>query len=248
MSTETTTYLWIVQYVKTNSLFFLFGGETLLNKKALSPVVATIILIAVTVAVSIAVAAWMGALTFQFTETSPVFLEPRFLEPSSINVTITNQATSTIYPENLLINDVTVWPIVVISNLSAGSSKTSLIAYNWTYDTPYTFTFVWLNAANKEANQSVNYISPLQTKTITLPIPAFNNASYAIWEWTYYGQTSHPQFRSDMTLLPSNITIDATHMHLGGLMLNITVSYYESAGYPAFFQYIGEQEYIYIVT
>ena len=32
------------------------------NKKALSPVVASIILIAVTVAVSIAVAAWMGAL------------------------------------------------------------------------------------------------------------------------------------------------------------------------------------------
>jgi len=36
------------------------------SKKALSPVVAAIILIAVTVAVSIAVAAWMGALTFSF--------------------------------------------------------------------------------------------------------------------------------------------------------------------------------------
>ena len=36
------------------------------GKKALSPVVAAIILIAVTVAVSIAVAAWMGALTFTF--------------------------------------------------------------------------------------------------------------------------------------------------------------------------------------
>ncbi|MEM2280727.1 MAG: archaellin/type IV pilin N-terminal domain-containing protein, partial [Candidatus Bathyarchaeia archaeon] len=37
------------------------------SRKALSPVVASIILIAVTVAVSIAVAAWMGALTFTFT-------------------------------------------------------------------------------------------------------------------------------------------------------------------------------------
>ena len=36
------------------------------SRKALSPVIATIILIAVTVAVSIAVAAWMGALTFGF--------------------------------------------------------------------------------------------------------------------------------------------------------------------------------------
>ncbi|MEM2522463.1 MAG: archaellin/type IV pilin N-terminal domain-containing protein [Candidatus Bathyarchaeia archaeon] len=39
------------------------------SRKALSPVVASIILIAVTVAVSIAVAAWMGALTFTFTAT-----------------------------------------------------------------------------------------------------------------------------------------------------------------------------------
>ena len=42
------------------------------NDKALSPVVASIILIAVTVAVSIAVAAWMGALTVGFMGTSTV--------------------------------------------------------------------------------------------------------------------------------------------------------------------------------
>ena len=38
-------------------------------RKGLSPVVAAIILIAVTVAVSIAVAAWMGSLTVGFMET-----------------------------------------------------------------------------------------------------------------------------------------------------------------------------------
>jgi flagellin-like protein len=43
--------------------------KILKSKKALSPVIATIILIAVTVAVSLAVAAWMGALTFSFTST-----------------------------------------------------------------------------------------------------------------------------------------------------------------------------------
>jgi flagellin-like protein len=43
--------------------------KLLKSKKALSPVIASIILIAVTVAVSIAVAAWMGALTFSFTKT-----------------------------------------------------------------------------------------------------------------------------------------------------------------------------------
>jgi len=39
------------------------------GEKALSPVVATIILIAVTVAVSIAIAAWMGTITFTFMKT-----------------------------------------------------------------------------------------------------------------------------------------------------------------------------------
>lgn len=42
------------------------GKEMSENKKGMSPVVTSIILIAVTVAVSIAVAAWMGALTFSF--------------------------------------------------------------------------------------------------------------------------------------------------------------------------------------
>jgi flagellin-like protein len=42
------------------------------SRKGLSPVVAAIILIAVTVAVSIAVAAWMGALTFTFMQTEQI--------------------------------------------------------------------------------------------------------------------------------------------------------------------------------
>lgn len=46
--------------------------KLLRSRKALSPVVASIILIAVTVAVSIAVAAWMGALSFNFMGTEQV--------------------------------------------------------------------------------------------------------------------------------------------------------------------------------
>jgi len=44
-------------------------SRLLKSRKALSPVVAAIILIAVTVSVSIAVAAWMGVLTFTFMKT-----------------------------------------------------------------------------------------------------------------------------------------------------------------------------------
>jgi len=46
--------------------------KILKNRKAMSPVIAAIILIAVTVAVSIAVAAWMGSLTIGFMETKEV--------------------------------------------------------------------------------------------------------------------------------------------------------------------------------
>jgi len=55
------------------------------NAKALSPVIATIILIAVTVAVSVVVAAWMGGLTLGFMGSA---------EQSSItNVVLTNTGT-----------------------------------------------------------------------------------------------------------------------------------------------------------
>ena len=60
------------------------------SRKALSPVVASIILIAVTVAVSIAVAAWMGALTVGFMGSS--------------SLTITNtQFTNTTAPANIIV-------------------------------------------------------------------------------------------------------------------------------------------------
>jgi len=69
------------------------------SKKALSPVVASIILIAVTVAVSIAVAAWMAALPFTFMRTNPKDIafsdnyanQTRIL--SQLNVTIVSATT-----------------------------------------------------------------------------------------------------------------------------------------------------------
>ena len=67
------------------------------SKKALSPVVASIILIAVTVAVSIAVAAWMGALTFQFTAVEELQMPPSTevsYTSTSISLTVKNTGTS----------------------------------------------------------------------------------------------------------------------------------------------------------
>ncbi len=65
------------------------------NKKALSPVVAAIILIAVTVAVSIAVAAWMGSLTIGFMETSELTVTDLTFETNgNITISVVNSGTS----------------------------------------------------------------------------------------------------------------------------------------------------------
>jgi flagellin-like protein len=64
--------------------------KILKSKKALSPVVASIILIAVTVAVSIAVAAWMGALSVGFMTTEQLTI---------VDVRLSNSTTKQVYIE-----------------------------------------------------------------------------------------------------------------------------------------------------
>lgn len=65
------------------------------NAKALSPVVASIILIAVTVAVSIAVAAWMGALTVGFMGSSSLTVtNVDFSTAGSIVIDVKNSGTN----------------------------------------------------------------------------------------------------------------------------------------------------------
>jgi flagellin-like protein len=78
------------------------------SRKALSPVVASIILIAVTVAVSIAVAAWMGALTFQFTATEQINITNMGFDvtPGIIMVTANNTGTNTVTINEVWVNNV----------------------------------------------------------------------------------------------------------------------------------------------
>jgi flagellin-like protein len=84
--------------------------KILKSKKALSPVVASIILIAVTVAVSIAVAAWMGALTFTFTATEQIQITNMQFGPAGTNswiaVTINNTGTSPVTINEAWVNNV----------------------------------------------------------------------------------------------------------------------------------------------
>jgi flagellin-like protein len=89
------------------------------SRKALSPVVASIILIAVTVAVSIAVAAWMGALTFSFTATEQVNITNMNFDVTNkrIIVTANNTGTTSVTINEAWVNSVK--QTSVIDDLSA---------------------------------------------------------------------------------------------------------------------------------
>jgi flagellin-like protein len=97
--------------------------KLLKSKKALSPVVAAIILIAVTVAVSIAVAAWMGSLTLGFMETSELTItDVDFTIGDASNgriaVYVTNSGTSNFTVKRIRVNG------EILSTWSSGTSDT----------------------------------------------------------------------------------------------------------------------------
>ena len=78
------------------------------NAKALSPVVASIILIAVTVAVSIAVAAWMGGLSSSFMQTEQASItNVQFINDAGtdrIVVTVSNSGSNDITISSATVN------------------------------------------------------------------------------------------------------------------------------------------------
>ena len=117
------------------------------SKKALSPVVASIILIAVTVAVSIAVAAWMGALTFTFMKTEELKItNMQFLGTTpnqTINLTVSNPGTSKVTITTVRVNDVAISGTITGSlDWAAGNSHNIGFAYTWTSGNKYKVTLL----------------------------------------------------------------------------------------------------------
>ena len=109
--------------------------KLLKSKKALSPVVAAIILIAVTVAVSIAVAAWMGSLTIGFMETSELTITQMTFDTANNRTTlyITNSGTSDVTVTLVKINGNTVTDsdIPMTSALEAGDTTQLTLDYDF---------------------------------------------------------------------------------------------------------------------
>ncbi len=95
------------------------------NAKALSPVVASIILIAVTVAVSIAVAAWMGALSVGFMQTEHLQLtNADFSAAGSIRLSVRNTGTIDIVVDTATVNGATSG--VAMQNATSGAALTAI--------------------------------------------------------------------------------------------------------------------------
>ncbi|MGB9740764.1 MAG: archaellin/type IV pilin N-terminal domain-containing protein [Candidatus Bathyarchaeales archaeon] len=103
------------------------------SKKALSPVVASIILIAVTVAVSLAVAVWMGALTFTFTATEQVQITDLDFSGGNtiIKVVVRNTGTSSVTIVQAWVNgnETTMDPNP--ATIPANSNMTITLTYGW---------------------------------------------------------------------------------------------------------------------
>ena len=112
--------------------------KLLKSRKALSPVVAAIILIAVTVAVSIAVAAWMGSLTIGFMETKELKItEVEFITGgASINITCTNPGTADVTIGTVKVNDAIVTATGTMTVTAGGSTELAL-TQAWTAGNKY---------------------------------------------------------------------------------------------------------------
>jgi flagellin-like protein len=110
------------------------------NAKALSPVVASIILIAVTVAVSVAVAAWMGGMTLGFMQTEQIKVDnPTFDTTNQVaTVDVTNYGTQSVVLSKISINGV---DVTLQSDLAPPNTLKANTAITVTIDTPVGLTF-----------------------------------------------------------------------------------------------------------
>ena len=121
--------------------------KILRSKKALSPVVASIILIAVTVAVSIAVAAWMGALTFTFMGTEELTISELTWNPNTgFSMNVTNSGTKDVTITQIQVNygttGVTVTQPTLPTQLVAADYETLDVTFAYTNGTSYDISVV----------------------------------------------------------------------------------------------------------
>ena len=141
--------------------------KILRSVKALSPVVASIILIAVTVAVSIAVAAWMGALTFSFTATEQgqitMLQFNTGASPNNILVTFNNTGTTAITITQMWVNNVQIPTTDITPTLGPNTPANSGVQWTVTL----TGTGITNNVVTSGDNYQVQLVSAKGNKFLS---------------------------------------------------------------------------------
>ncbi|KXH76885.1 MAG: hypothetical protein AM326_06325 [Candidatus Thorarchaeota archaeon SMTZ-45] len=115
------------------------------SNKGLSSVIGGIILIAITVAVSIAIAAWMGGLTFTFMKTEQLLITgSRWSDDTAyIDLTIKNVGTDSTTISTVQINDEPATSFTVVSGsptINPGDMRVVRISSNFAPGVKYQFT------------------------------------------------------------------------------------------------------------
>jgi len=121
------------------------------NNKALSPVVASIILIAVVIAVSIAAATWMGSISFSFMKVDEfrVTSHSWASDTSHIDLTIKNFGTTSVAISEVEVNGVTADSVSFFSGdetLEAGETTILRVTQSFVPSKKYEFTIITASA------------------------------------------------------------------------------------------------------
>jgi len=133
------------------------------NNKALSPVVASIILIAVVIAVSIAATTWMGSISFSFMEVDEfrVTRHSWASDNSYINLTIQNFGTTSVTISKVELNGETASSVSYPSGdatLSAGETTIVRVTHSFVSSKKYEFKIITTSATK------LVYIATASTK------------------------------------------------------------------------------------
>jgi flagellin-like protein len=190
------------------------------NDKALSPVVASIILIAVVVAVSIAATTWMGSMSFNFMEVDELRITDHSWasDVSYVDLTVKNLGTSSVTIGEVEVNDVTAGDVMFVSGdstLDAGETAILRVIQSFTSSQKYEFTiatasstkFVYVATSSSSSESSEIWYNPhwLKRKAVTIDnnLNPDDLAGYQIQLNVPYDSDMNPDF-SDLRFTDSD--------------------------------------------
>jgi flagellin-like protein len=153
------------------------------DNKALSPVIASIILIAVVVAVSVAATTWMGSISLNFMKVDELAITDHSWasDISYVDLTVKNLGTSSVTIGEVEVNDATASDVMFVSGdstLDAGETAILRVIQSFTSSQKYEFTiatasstkFVYVATSSSSSESSEIWYNPhwLKRKAVTI--------------------------------------------------------------------------------